>query len=94
MQLPFGAKTIQFSLKADKNTRYCQYGTCNLEQVTASTPYTIITAGTGRTNFGAVNAGTTQTILKFTLAGLANEGFFIGGDGGLTITNIQITEWF
>ena len=94
IKLPFGAKKIHFSVKADKNTRYCQYGICNLNAVSTSAPYTIITAGTGRANFGAKNIGTTQAIINYTLGGLANEGFFIGGDDGLTATDIQIIEWF
>ena len=92
--MPFGAKKIHFSVKADKNTRYCQYGTCKPYDVSTSAPYTIITAGTGRTNFGAKNIGTTQAMINYTLGGLANEGFFIGGDDCLTITDIQILEWF
>ena len=81
---PVGVKTVAFDLISDGI--FCQCGLCDM----SGTLPTIITVGNNRGEFKNITTLGTYYIENIK----AGSNIYIGGDKGMQISNIRVTEWY
>ena len=81
---PLGVKTVAFDLMSDGI--FCQCGLCDM----IGTLPTVITAGNNRIEFKNITTSGTYYIENIK----AGSNIYIGGNKGVQISNIRITEWY